>query len=242
MSLTKIRLRPVLYIEYIQIKAKEAKAIMKDKMEFLTQTEHAKRLGISTSTVMRAQRDNNTYKTKVFYRRIMYIWIDGKPQYNQDEYNLNGVRGKIELLTQQEHAEKLEVNISVVYEAQKNNLYKTVVLRPNAVPRYLWIDGEPQFNATSDKVLSETLNTPSPEHLEDTPKTKPAYIDIKEASELTGLSVTTLRRGAKSKRYPYIWQGAVGSKLLFNPDELLGKIHDKSTNSKDSNSFIGKGD
>jgi len=57
---------------------------MKKKIEYLTQREHAARLGIRPETVWRAQK-SNTFKTQVFNRRKLYVWIDGEPQYNKKE-------------------------------------------------------------------------------------------------------------------------------------------------------------
>lgn len=44
------------------------------------------------------------------------------------------------------------------------------------------------------------------------------YVDIHEISRLTGISVTTLRRGAKSKRFPHIRLNNSNprSKMLFD--------------------------
>lgn len=47
------------------------------------------------------------------------------------------------------------------------------------------------------------------------------FIGIKEASELTGLSVTTLRRGVHSGRFPAIRANSSQGKILFAPEALL---------------------
>lgn len=47
------------------------------------------------------------------------------------------------------------------------------------------------------------------------------FIGIKEASELTGLSVTTLRRGVHSGRFPAIRANSSQGKILFAPEGLL---------------------
>jgi len=47
------------------------------------------------------------------------------------------------------------------------------------------------------------------------------FIGIKEASELTGLSVATLRRGVHSGRFPAIRANSSQGKILFAPEGLL---------------------
>lgn len=47
------------------------------------------------------------------------------------------------------------------------------------------------------------------------------FIGIKEASELTGLSVTTLRRGVHSGRFPAIRANRSQGKILFAPEALI---------------------
>lgn len=47
------------------------------------------------------------------------------------------------------------------------------------------------------------------------------FIGIKEASELTGLSVTTLRRGVHSGRFPAIRANSSQGKILFAPEGIL---------------------
>ena len=53
-------------------------------IEYLSQTEHAERLGIARTTVWRAQKEGQ-FKTAILGRRTYYIWIDGEPQYNKKE-------------------------------------------------------------------------------------------------------------------------------------------------------------
>lgn len=46
------------------------------------------------------------------------------------------------------------------------------------------------------------------------------FIGIQEAAELTGLSVTTLRRGVRSGRFPAIRANRSQGKILFHPEAL----------------------
>lgn len=49
----------------------------------------------------------------------------------------------------------------------------------------------------------------------------PQYTDIHEISRLTGLSVTTLRRGAHSGRFPHLrLNNNPKGKMLFNLQEI----------------------
>lgn len=50
-------------------------------IEYLTQTEHAERLGVARSTVWRRQKDN-IYKTELVGATEYYLWQDGKPLMN----------------------------------------------------------------------------------------------------------------------------------------------------------------
>ena len=54
-------------------------------------------------------------------------------------------------------------------------------------------------------------------------------IGVKEASELTGLSATTLRRGAKSGRFHHTRTSTKHSKILFNEAVLLKTLRDELT-------------
>ena len=63
---------------------------------------------------------------------------------------------------------------------------------------------------------------------------KVRFIGIQEASELTNLSVTVLREGVKSGRFPAIKSGGKAGKYLFDEamllkvlqDEALGRVKD----------------
>lgn len=55
------------------------------------------------------------------------------------------------------------------------------------------------------------------------------YIGIQAASDLTGLSVQTLRRGAESGRFAVIRAGGGDKgKLLFDRKKLLKRLRDES--------------
>ena len=48
------------------------------------------------------------------------------------------------------------------------------------------------------------------------------YIDIKEVSRSVGLSVTSIRRGIRTGRFPYIRSGSTPrGKLLFDLDKIF---------------------
>lgn len=71
------------------------------------------------------------------------------------------------------------------------------------------------------------------------------FIGIQEASELTGLSVTTLRRGVDSGRFAAIKSGGATGKFLFDEamllktlqDEALGRVKDGERRSYLANLF-----
>lgn len=52
-------------------------------------------------------------------------------------------------------------------------------------------------------------------------------IGVKEASELTGLSVTTLRRGAHSGRFKHTRTSTKHSKIMFHEASLLKALQDE---------------
>jgi hypothetical protein len=54
-------------------------------------------------------------------------------------------------------------------------------------------------------------------------------VDLKEASEVTGLAVCELRRGCQNGKYPHFRSGNGGktSKYLFDLEELQQSIADK---------------
>lgn len=53
--------------------------------EYLTQKEHAARLGVSRQTIGTNQKKYNLYKTLKLGRYLGYLWIDGEPQYNDQK-------------------------------------------------------------------------------------------------------------------------------------------------------------
>src|SRR5262245_50158632 len=53
-----------------------------------------------------------------------------------------------------------------------------------------------------------------------TPLEAKCYLDIRELSARSGLSVTTLRRYARDGKIESLQPGGPGSKLLFRPDAL----------------------
>ena len=53
--------------------------------EYLTQKEHAARLGVSRQTISINQKKYNLYKTVTVGRYLGYLWIDGEPQYNDQD-------------------------------------------------------------------------------------------------------------------------------------------------------------
>jgi hypothetical protein len=58
------------------------------------------------------------------------------------------------------------------------------------------------------------------------------YTEISEISRLTGLSVTTLRRGARSGRFPHVREGDIPrGKLLFNLQEITQVLATEAQNS-----------
>ena len=56
------------------------------------------------------------------------------------------------------------------------------------------------------------------------------FIGIKEAAELTGLSVTTLRRGVHSGRFPAIRANKSQGKILFSTEALLQILRQEALN------------
>ena len=56
------------------------------------------------------------------------------------------------------------------------------------------------------------------------------FIGIKEAAELTGLSVTTLRRGVHSGRLPAIRANKAQGKILFSTEALLQVLRQEALN------------
>lgn len=48
-------------------------------IEYLTQTEHARRLGLSRQTIYNAQKFAPRFKTVKFNRREYYVWEYGRP-------------------------------------------------------------------------------------------------------------------------------------------------------------------
>jgi len=48
-------------------------------IEYLTQTEHARRLGLSRQAIYKAQKFAPRFKTVKFNRRDYYVWEDGRP-------------------------------------------------------------------------------------------------------------------------------------------------------------------
>lgn len=54
---------------------------MKTKsIEYLTQKEHAARLGLSRQTIYNTQKKAvSRFKTVKFYKREYYVWEDGRP-------------------------------------------------------------------------------------------------------------------------------------------------------------------
>ena len=68
-----------------------------------------------------------------------------------------------------------------------------------------------------------------------TPQRERKYLTIKELSNLTGFSVTQLRRMASAGRIPCHQPGGKGGKLLFSPDaiEKCGSSDSQSTPNDD---------
>lgn len=74
---------------------------------------------------------------------------------------------------------------------------------------------------------------------------KVRFIGIQEAADLTGLSVTTLRRGVDSGRFAAIKSGGDSGKYLFDEamllktlrDEALGRVKDGERRSYLANLF-----
>ena len=48
-------------------------------IEYLTQKEHAARLGLSRQAIYKAQKSFSRFKTVKFHKREYYVWEDGRP-------------------------------------------------------------------------------------------------------------------------------------------------------------------
>lgn len=48
-------------------------------IEYLTQKEHAARLGLSRQAIYKAQKSVSRFKTIKFNKREYYVWEDGRP-------------------------------------------------------------------------------------------------------------------------------------------------------------------
>lgn len=48
-------------------------------IEYLTQKEHAARLGLSRQAIYKAQKSASRFKTIKFIKREYYVWEDGRP-------------------------------------------------------------------------------------------------------------------------------------------------------------------
>jgi hypothetical protein len=60
-------------------KSIDTKSIDTKSIEYLTQTEHARRLGLSRQTIYNAQKFAPRFKTVKFNRREYFVWEDGRP-------------------------------------------------------------------------------------------------------------------------------------------------------------------
>jgi transcriptional regulator with XRE-family HTH domain len=61
----------------------ETKEIKTQNKEYLTQKEHAARLGVSRQTISANQRKYNLFRTISIGKNLGYVWVDGEPQYNE---------------------------------------------------------------------------------------------------------------------------------------------------------------
>jgi len=52
---------------------------MSKSIEYLTQKEHAERLGLSRQTIYEAQKSVSRFKTVKFCKREYYVWENGRP-------------------------------------------------------------------------------------------------------------------------------------------------------------------
>lgn len=59
-------------------------------------------------------------------------------------------------------------------------------------------------------------------------KEKVSFISVQEASEITGLSETIIRDGAKSGRFPAIRSSSKHSKILIDKQMLLQTLRNES--------------
>lgn len=59
------------------------------KIEYLTQKEHAARLGVSRQTIGANQKKYNLFRTISIGKNLGYVWIDGEPQYNTQKEETN---------------------------------------------------------------------------------------------------------------------------------------------------------
>ena len=48
-------------------------------IEYLTQKEHAARLGLSRQAIYKAQKSVSRFKTITFNKRAYYVWENGRP-------------------------------------------------------------------------------------------------------------------------------------------------------------------
>ena len=48
-------------------------------IEYLTQKEHAERLGLSRQSIYNAQKSVSRFKTVRFNKRVYYVWENGRP-------------------------------------------------------------------------------------------------------------------------------------------------------------------
>ena len=48
-------------------------------IEYLTQKEHAERLGLSRQSIYNAQKSVSRFKTVRFNKRVYYVWKNGHP-------------------------------------------------------------------------------------------------------------------------------------------------------------------
>ena len=58
---------------------KTTKSIDTKPIEYLTQKEHAARLGLSRQAIYKAQKFAPRFKTVRFHKREYYVWEDGRP-------------------------------------------------------------------------------------------------------------------------------------------------------------------
>jgi predicted DNA-binding protein (UPF0251 family) len=58
---------------------KTTKSIDTKSIEYLTQKEHAARLGLSRQSIYNAQKFAPRFKTVKFHKRDYFVWEDGRP-------------------------------------------------------------------------------------------------------------------------------------------------------------------